>query len=93
MVCSSLTSITLGNNVKTIKQWAFNQCTKLKTIIIPDSVTAIEEGAFANCTNLISVYIGSGLQSFEMIFLLCIKLTTIEISEKNQNLKTMNEVI
>ena len=51
--CSSLTSITIGNNVKSIGDSAFSHCSSLTSITIPDSVTSIFEFAFKNCPALI----------------------------------------
>lgn len=64
--CTKLETITIPNSIKTIKQYAFNECTALgkasnsdasnsgdlKTITIPDSVTEIETYAFCGCTSL-----------------------------------------
>ena len=54
--CHSLTEITIGDSVTTIKGWAFYDCTGLTEITIPDSVTTIEEYAFYNCDSLTDVY-------------------------------------
>ena len=51
--CSSLTSITIGNNVTSIRNFAFDDCSSLTSITIPDSVTSIFKFAFKNCPALI----------------------------------------
>jgi len=51
--CSSLTSITIGNNVTRIGEWAFTGCSGLTSITIPESVTSIGSSAFYNCSGLI----------------------------------------
>ncbi len=52
---SRLTSVVIGNNVRTIGESAFYNCTGLKTVKIPDSVVSIGESAFQNCTALETV--------------------------------------
>ena len=45
----NLTSVTLGNGVKTIGTYAFAGSKKLKTLIIKDKVTEIGASAFSDC--------------------------------------------
>ena len=59
--CTSLTSVTLPENLINIGSWAFAGCSSLIDVNIPDSVTAIWEFAFYNCTSLASVNIPDGL--------------------------------
>lgn len=47
--CSSLTSITIPNSVRSIGASAFNNCSSLTSITIPNSVTSIGSGAFVGC--------------------------------------------
>lgn len=47
--CSSLSSVTLGNNVTEIGNQAFMNDSSLTAITIPDGVTEIGTSAFANC--------------------------------------------
>lgn len=53
--------IELPETIKTINQYAFNDCTNLQSIVLPDSVISIEPQAFKNCISLKSVKFGSGL--------------------------------
>lgn len=53
--CSSLTSITISDNVISIDGYAFSYCSSLNSIKIPDSVTNIETGAFNECTSLSAI--------------------------------------
>lgn len=46
--CSSLTDITIPNNVTSIGSGAFSACSSLTSITIPNSVTSIGSGAFAS---------------------------------------------
>lgn len=50
--CELLTSITIANTVKTIKNKAFGYCAKLLRVDIPESVTTIEPYAFVECISL-----------------------------------------
>ena len=61
--CTGLTSVTIGNGVKSIGYEAFSGCRGLKSVVIPDSVTSIGQEAFYNCTGLTSVTIGNGVKS------------------------------
>ena len=51
--CSQLSSVTLSNNITTIKDNAFENCKSLQSIIIPVSVKTIGNLAFFGCTNLV----------------------------------------
>ena len=53
--CSSLTSVTIGNGITSIGEYAFYGCS-LTSVTIPDSVTSIGNEAFYGCTRLTSVY-------------------------------------
>ena len=52
-----LTTITIGNDVKTIGANAFENCGALTSVVITDSVQTINDKAFLNCTSLSSVSI------------------------------------
>jgi len=53
--CTSLTSITIPDNVTSIGDYAFNSCTSLTSITIPDNVTSIGDYAFYGCVGLTSI--------------------------------------
>ncbi len=57
--CSSLTSVTFGENSKleSIGKYAFYDCNSLTSITIPDRVTSIGEYAFDDCSSLTAVHI------------------------------------
>ena len=61
--CTSLSALTIGNNVTTIGNNAFNGCTNLKSVIIPDSVTAIGISSFQSCSSLSTLTIGNKVES------------------------------
>ena len=58
--CTSLTNVTLGNDVTSIGKSAFLKCTQLPSITIGDGVISIGSGAFNGCTALTNANIGSG---------------------------------
>lgn len=49
---SRITSVTIGENVKTIGNNAFYNCTNLTSIVIPDTVTSIGTNLFQGCSRL-----------------------------------------
>ena len=57
--CTSLTSITIPNNILRIDAFAFFDCTKLKSVTFEEEskLTSIGEGAFYNCQSLTSIVI------------------------------------
>ncbi len=54
---SFIQSVTIGNGVKGIGNYAFSGCTGLTSVTIPNSVTGIGSAAFKGCTGLTGVYI------------------------------------
>ena len=61
-----MTSITIGENVKTIGKNAFNGCSLLSEITIPQSVTEIKDYAFDNCSSLADVIIEDKTKSLSL---------------------------
>lgn len=57
---TTLTSVTIGNNVTKIGHSIFRGCEGLTNITIPNSVTTIENSAFQGCTDLKELYIEDG---------------------------------
>lgn len=57
--CSSLTSITIGNNVLSIGPNAFQNCNRLESVTIGKGVTSIGDYAFRGCSSLKSLYINN----------------------------------
>ena len=53
--CTSLTSVTIGNNVTSIGDYAFEYCSSLTSVVIGDSVTDIGKEAFYECRSLTSI--------------------------------------
>lgn len=54
-----LTSVTVGSNVSTIGNSAFENCTKLKKITLGKSVTKVGKNTFKNCKKLTNITIKS----------------------------------
>ena len=81
-------SVTIGNSVTSIGDYAFYYCTGLTSVIIPDSVTSIGYRAFYKCTGLKSITIGNGAETIsEDAFKGC-PLTIIKIGK---NVKTIEK--
>ncbi|MGD9762074.1 MAG: leucine-rich repeat domain-containing protein, partial [Candidatus Izemoplasmatales bacterium] len=53
---TSLTSVTLSNNLEVIFRSAFRNCNHLTEIIIPETVMYISGYAFSGCGSLINIY-------------------------------------
>ena len=63
--CSSLTSVTIPNTVRSIGRSAFGGCSGLTSLDIPNSVTIIGEYVFDNCSSLTSITIPNGVTSIK----------------------------
>ena len=53
-----LTTLSLGKNIKTIGDYAFDDCRNLKNVTIPQSVTSIGYEAFCQCISLETLSFG-----------------------------------
>ena len=62
---ASITELTLGKNVKEIRDHAFANNFYLQNLVIPDSVTTIGYWAFYGCASLTSITLGSGLTTLD----------------------------
>lgn len=85
--CSSLTSITIPNSVKSINDYVFASCTSLKSFSIPDGVTSIGYYAFGDCIDLTSVTIPHNVTSIgNFAFRSCSSLISIVIPDGVQSI-------
>lgn len=55
--CSTLTSITIPNSIKSIESMAFYECSSLSVINLPENLVNIGYSAFYNCSALTSIII------------------------------------
>ncbi|MCM1059805.1 MAG: leucine-rich repeat protein [Eubacterium sp.] len=78
--CSSLTEITIPQNIQTIKTETFMDCTSLVTVNLPESLYKIEKKAFYNCSSLSNIVMPDNLRNIELsAFDNCASLTEINI--------------
>ncbi len=79
---SSVTKVTIGENVKEIAGDAFNGTTSLAQIILPESLESLGPEAFVNCTALEKINLPEGLKRIEAgVFLRCTALTEIVLPD------------
>jgi hypothetical protein len=55
--CQTLKSLTIGQNVANIGDYAFTQCANLETVVMPASLLSIGNSAFSGCVALKSITI------------------------------------
>jgi hypothetical protein len=89
---NNLTSVTIGNSVTTIGDWAFWGCGSLTSVTIPNSVTTIGRRAFIFC-GLISVTIGNSVTTINDAFESCSSLTAINADAANMQYSSENGVL
>ena len=77
--CNYINSLTIGNNVQRIPDYAFKNITgSMASVNIPDSVVYIGQYSFQSCSGLQSVTIGRGVDSIgQNAFTSCTSLTTV----------------
>ncbi|MCR4848501.1 MAG: leucine-rich repeat domain-containing protein [Bacteroidales bacterium] len=68
----------LSKTIKTIGQYAFQDCNRITSIVIPDTVAVIETEAFSNCHNLTEVVISNTVTTIgDSAFAMCDSLETV----------------
>ena len=65
--CSSLTSVTIPNNVTSLEYGVFAACSSLSSITIPNSVTSIGESVFSGCSSLTSITFEGTMEEWRAI--------------------------
>lgn len=76
---NEIESVTIGDGITSIGDWAFFECTALTSVTIPGGVTVIGDHAFG-CTGLTAVDIPAGVTSIENdAFMSCSALETVTI--------------
>ena len=80
--CTSLTSVSMGDDVNSIGLAAFHDCTNLSSVSMTNSVTSIGGAAFSGCSSLKDLSLSSSLTSiFDYTFANCVKLSNIVIPQ------------
>ncbi|GHT60501.1 hypothetical protein FACS1894109_18230 [Spirochaetia bacterium] len=79
---ANLVSITIGDSVISIGNYAFYRCSGLASVTIGDSVTSIGTYAFSQCSSLASVTIGDSVDSIaSSAFSQCSSLVSVTIPD------------
>ena len=79
-LCTNLKTINIGENVKTIPDYAFFECKGLTGINIPNSVTTLGMATFKGCFGLKNATIGNSVTEIgEEAFCDCAGLTSVTI--------------
>lgn len=83
--CSSLTTINIGNGVKTIDNNGFSNCTSLTKIYMGSSLTTINTHSFTGDTALKELILGESLTTLgEEAFSNCTSLETIDFKSASK---------
>ena len=56
----AINSVTIGDGITYIGNYAFYQCSQIRSVTIPDSVMSIGDFAFTDCRALTAINVGSG---------------------------------
>ncbi len=79
---NSIKSVTIGNNVTTVGDFAFSNCYYLTSVTLSDSVTSIGNYSFGNCESLNSITIPDSVASIGVqAFNYCESLTSVTIGD------------
>ena len=80
--CNMLQEVYIGENVATIRSYAFQYCYSLSNITIPNGITYISGSAFQSCSSLASITIPNGITSISSsAFSYCNSLASITIPD------------
>ena len=81
---SSITSVTMGKNIKKIGDYAFDNLTKITSITLPEGLTHIGKGAFNDTLALESIHIPDSVVSIGDRAFAYSYIKTITFSENSQ---------
>ena len=80
--CDSLTSVSMGRYVHTIKERAFLNCPMLRELNLSNQITAINDSAFAGCSALTSFTLPNSIKTIgHDVFTGCTAVETLIIPE------------
>ena len=81
-------SVTLGEGVTSVGDYAFYNCETLESVTLPTTLRTIGERAFFGCSSLTKVEFPSGVESLgEWAFTGCSSLTELSLGEKLEEIK------
>jgi hypothetical protein len=87
--CNMLQAVEIGNNMTSIRNYAFNGCYSLASVVIPNGVTSIGDYAFYNCYSLASVVIPNSVTSIgARTFYSCYSLASVVIPNSMTSIGT-----
>ncbi|MCH5172227.1 MAG: leucine-rich repeat protein [Erysipelotrichales bacterium] len=89
MECN-MKKIILPSTIEVIDQFAFNSCENLEYVNIPDSTYSLKRAAFYYSEKLETISLNNVNFLREDNFLLCKNLSEFNVSESNQQFKTIN---
>ena len=82
-----ISSLTIGEGVTRIGDYAFMLCSFVTEVVIPESVTSMGDWAFYICTGLQEAYIGDGVTEIAAkAFAECTALKTVVIGKSIQRI-------
>ncbi|MBR5643497.1 MAG: leucine-rich repeat protein [Salinivirgaceae bacterium] len=81
--CTSLATITIGENVETIPSYAFLCCSSVKTVTIPASVTSIGDDAFKECNEIETLTFDTDAIGYKFNYKPSLKTVNIGSSVRN----------
>lgn len=82
-----ISSLTIGEGVTRIGDYAFMLCSFVTKVVIPESVTSMGDWAFYYCTGLQEAYIGDGVTEIAAkAFAECTALKTVVIGKSIQRI-------
>ena len=90
----AITTVSIGNKVTSIEDYAFSGCAQLKNIVVPNSVDSIGQSVFSGCKSLASVTFGSSVVSIGAnVFSDCGSLMNINVDNANASFSSVNGVL
>lgn len=91
---TAVVSVTIPEGVRTIGNYAFDQCRQLTSIQFPSSLESIGNLAFNLCLSLTEITLPENLQTLGMyLFTACDKLTAIHVDADSAYYKSVDGVL